>query len=132
MAAVVSARSVWVYVGELWGVRTILVPRMVLASFLISLRLQSLLPSVPSVCRYGLVLASSVCTLGCVVVVRQCLLVVYICCRREHATVILVGGDPGVGNLDLSSWLRIRVCGYCSFCSSWMRTGICVIICVCL
>ena len=100
VAAVVSARSVWAYVGELWGVRTILVPRMVLAFFLISLRLQSLLPSVPSVCRYELVLASSVCTLGCVVVVRQCLLVVYICCRREHATVILVGGDPGVGNLD--------------------------------
>ena len=100
MAAVVSARSGWVCVSALWGVRTILVPRMVLASCLISLQLRSLLPSVPSVCRCELVLASSVCTLDCVVVVRQCLWAACICCRRGHATVVLVGGDPGVGSLD--------------------------------
>ena len=44
MVAVVSAGCVCVCVDELWGVGTMLVPRMVLASFLISPLLRSPLP----------------------------------------------------------------------------------------
>ena len=99
VVAVVSAGCVCVCVGELWGVGTMLVPRMVLASFPISPLLRSLLPWIPSVYRCEVVLASSVCTLDYVVVVHQCLSVACICCHCGHAIVILVGGDPGVGSL---------------------------------